>query len=238
MLCILHQGDGGAAQLCQIEGADVAGHTDGDAQRVVGQNGREGHGQKGRFGGGAVVVGDEVHRLLVDVPEQLFADAFQLGLGVAGRGAGHIAAVGFAEVALAVHERHQQALVAPAHADHGVIDGGVAVGVQVHGAAHDVRRLGARALDQAHLIHRIQQLAVGGLEAVDLRQGAADDDAHGVGHIVRFQRAGDGVFQHTAGVQYLNALAQLGADRLCGFFARFFCHCKSSLSGTNSFRHC
>ena len=229
VLCILHESDGGAAQLGQIEGADVAGHADGDAQRVVGQNGREGHGQKGRFGGGAVVVGDEVHRLFVDVPEQLFADTFQLGFGVAGCGTGHIAAVGFAEVALAVHERHQQALVAPAHADHGVIDGGVAVGVQVHGAAHDVRRLGARALDQAHLIHRIQQLAVGGLEAVDLRQGAADDDAHGVGHIVRFQRAGDGVFQHTAGVQYLNALAQLGADRLCGFFARFLCHCKSSL---------
>ena len=134
--------------------------------RMVG----ECHGQKGRFGGGAVVVGEEVHRLLVDVPEQLFADAFQFGLGVTGSGAGHIAAVGFAEVALAVHERHQQALVAPAHAHHGVIDGGVAVGVQVHGAAHDVRRLGARALDQAHFIHRIQQLAVGGLEAVDLRQ--------------------------------------------------------------------
>mgnify|MGYP000665374680 CR=1 FL=1 len=200
MLRILHQGDGGAAQLCQIEGADVAGHTDGDAQRVVGQNGREGHGQKGRFGGGAVVVGDEVHRLLVDVPEQLFADAFQLGLGVTGRGAGHIAAVGLAEVALAVHERHQQALVAPAHADHGVIDGGVAVGVQVHGAAHDVRRLGAGTLQQPHAVHGVQQLAVRRFEAVDLWQRAADDDAHGVGHIVGFQRAGDGVLQHTAGI--------------------------------------
>ena len=72
------------------------------------------------------------------------------------------------------------------------------------------------------LIHRIQQLAVGGLEAVDLRQGAADDDAHGVGHIVRFQRAGDGVFQHTAGVQYLNALAQLGRTGFAVFLLDFF----------------
>ena len=219
MAGILHEGNGGVAQLRQIEGADVAGHADGDAQRIVGQNGGEGHGQQGRLGGGAVVVGHEVHRLLVDVPEQLLADAFQLGFGVAGCGAGHIPAVGLAEVALAVHEWHQQALVAPAHAHHRVVDGGVAVGVEVHGAAHDIGRLGAGALDEAHLIHRIQQLAVGGLETVDLRQGAADDDTHSVGHIVRFQRAGDGVFQHAASVQYFDALAQLGTDRLQGLFA-------------------
>ena len=219
MAGILHEGDGGVAQLRQIEGTDVAGHADGDAQRIVGQNGGEGHGQQGRLGGGAVVVGHEVHRLLVDVPEQLLTDAFQLGFGVAGCGAGHIPAVGLAEVALAVHEGHQQALVAPAHAHHRVVDGGVTVGVEVHGAAHDIGRLGAGALDEAHLIHRIQQLAVGGLEAVDLRQGAADDDTHSVGHIVRFQRAGDGVFQHAASVQYFDALAQLGADRLQGLFA-------------------
>ena len=51
----------------------------------------------------------------------------------------------------------------------------------------------------------------------DLRQSAAHDDAHGVGHIVHFQRAGDGVLQHTAGVQDLNAVAQLRAHRLWGF---------------------
>ena len=74
------------------------------------------------------------------------------------------------------------------------------MGVQVHGAAHDVGRLGACALEQAHLVHGVQQLAVRRFEAVDLRQCAADDDAHGVGHIVGFQRAGDGVLQHTAGI--------------------------------------
>jgi len=91
------------------------------------------------------------------------------------------------------------------------------MGIQVHGAAHDVGRLGAGALQQTHLIHGVQQLAVGRLEAVDLRQSAAHDDAHGVGHIVHFQRAGDGVLQHTASVQDLNAVAQLRAHRLWGF---------------------
>ena len=212
VLGILHQGDGGVAQLRQIERADVACHADRNAQRVVGQNGREGDGQQGRLGGGAVVVGDEINGLLVDVPEQLLADIFELGLGVTGSGAGHIAAVSFAEVALAVHKGHEQTFVAAAHAHHGVIDGGVAVGVQVHGAAHDVGRFGAGAFQQPHLVHGVEQLAVGGLEAVDLRQGAGDDDAHRIGHIVGLQRAGDGVFQHAASVQDLNTVAQLRAD--------------------------
>ena len=195
---VLHQGHGGGAQLGQVERADVAGHAHGDAQGVVGQNGGEGHRQQGGLGGGAVVVGHKIHGLLVDVAEQLLAHVFQLGFGVSGCGAGHIPAVGLAEVALAVHKRHEQALVAAAHAHHGVVDGGVAVGVQVHGAAHDIGRLGAGALEQTHLVHGVQQLAVRRLKAVDLRQRAADDNAHGIGHIVGFQRAGNGIFQHAA----------------------------------------
>ena len=63
MVGVLHQGHGGGAQLCQIERADVAGHAHRDAQRVVGQNGGEGHRQQGGLGGGAVVVGHKVHGL-------------------------------------------------------------------------------------------------------------------------------------------------------------------------------
>ena len=198
MVLVLHQRHGGGTQLRQIEGTDVAGHAHRDAQRIVGQNGGEGNRQQGGLGGGAVVVGHKVHSLFVDIPEQLLTHAFQLCLGVTGSGAGHIAAVGLAKVALAVHKRYQQAFVAAAHAHHGVVDGGVAVGIQVHGAAHDVGRLGAGALEQTHLVHGVQQLAVRRLETIDLRQRAADDDAHGVGHIVGFQRAGNGIFQHAA----------------------------------------
>ena len=198
VVLVLHQRHGGGAQLCQIEGADVAGHAHRDAQRVVGQNSGEGDRQQGGLGGGAVVVGHKVHGLLVDIPEQLLAHTFQLCLGVTGSGAGHIAAVRLAKIALAVHKGHQQALVAAAHAHHRIVDSGIAVGVQVHGAAHDVGRFGACALEQTHLVHSVQQLAVRRLEAVDLRQRAADDDAHGVGHIVGFQRAGNGILQHAA----------------------------------------
>ena len=37
---------------------------------------------------------------------------------------------------------------------------------------------------------------MGGLEAVDLRNGPGDDDAHGVGHVVGLQGVGDGLLHH------------------------------------------
>ena len=98
-----------------------------------------------------------------------------------------------AEVALGVHEGGQQRPVAPGEADHGVVNGRVAVGVQAHGLAHDVGGLGARSREEAHFVHGIEELPVGGLEAVDLRDGPGDDDAHGVGHVVGFQGVGDGL---------------------------------------------
>ena len=72
---------------------------------------------------------------------------------------------------------------------------------------------GAVALEQAHVVHGVQQLAVRRLEAVDLRQGTGDDDAHGVGHIVGFQRIGDGRFQHLARREDLDVIAQLRAGQ-------------------------
>ncbi|MPN37572.1 hypothetical protein SDC9_185092 [bioreactor metagenome] len=90
----------------------------------------------------------------------------------------------------------QQGAVAPGEADHGVVNSGVPVGVELHGGAHDVGRLGAPPAQQVHLVHGVQQLPVGGLKAVDLRNGPGDDDAHGVGHVVELQRLGDGLLQH------------------------------------------
>ena len=75
---------------------------------------------------------------------------------------------------------------------------GIAVGVETHGLTHDVGALGAAAGQQPHFIHGVQQLPVGGLEAVDLRNGAGHDDAHGVGHVVLVQRPRDGLRHHRA----------------------------------------
>ncbi len=90
----------------------------------------------------------------------------------------------------------EQGPIAPAEAHHGVVNRGVPVGVELHGGPHHVGGLGAAPAQQLHLVHGVQQLAVGGLEAVDLRDGPGDDGGHGVGHEIDFQRIGDGLLQH------------------------------------------
>ena len=220
---VFHQRDGGAAELRQVERTDVGRHAHGDAQRVVGQDRGEGHRQQRGFGGGAVVVGHKIHGVLINVAEQFLTHRLQLGLGVTGGGVGHVAAVRLAEVALGIHKGNQQALVGTAHAHHRVVDGRIAVGVQVHRAAHDVGTFGAHAFQQAHGVHRVQQLAVRRFEPVDLRQGAGYDDAHRVGHIVGFEGLGDGGLDDLTGGEDLHIIAQLGARRRCFLFS-FFRH--------------
>ena len=183
-LGVLDAGNGGLADLGQVKPAEVRGHAHGDAHVGGDQDIGEGGGQQDRLGEGTVVVGDEIYHVFVDVPKQLFADAVQLYLRVTGGGVGHVAGVDLAEVALGVHRGVEQSAVALGEADHGLVNGPVAVGVELHGRADHVGGLGAACAEQLHLVHGVQQLPVGGLEAVDLRNGAGDDDAHGVGHIV------------------------------------------------------
>ena len=70
------------------------------------------------------------------------------------------------------------------------------MGIQPHGLAHDVGRLGPALGEKAHVVHGVKQLPVGGLEAVYLRNGPGQDHAHGVGHEVDLQGLGDGLLHH------------------------------------------
>ena len=193
---IFQIGDGGLADLPEIEAAELGGHAHGDAAVGRHQNVGERSGQQGGFLHGIVVVIHEVHGVAVDIPEQLAADGHELGFRVTGSGPGHVAGKCLAEVALGVHKGRQQGAVAAGQTHHGVIDGRVAVGIQAHGLTHDVGGLGAVAGHQAHFVHGVQQLPVGGLEAVDLRNGPGHDGRHGIGHEVGLQRAGDGLLHH------------------------------------------
>ena len=69
-------------------------------------------------------------------------------------------------------------------------------GLELHGGPTTLADLVRALVQQPHVVHGVQQLPVGGLEAVDLRDGPGDDDRHGVGHIVDFQRLCDGLLQH------------------------------------------
>ena len=229
---VFQAGDGGVAHLAQIEAADLTGHAHGDALIGGHQHVGVGGGQQRRLLHGVVVVVRKIHGVAVQIPEQLGADGGQLRLGIAAGGVGHIPGVHLAEVALAVHEGVQQGLVALGQTHHGLIDGLIAVGVQAHGLAYNVGGFGAAAGEQPHFVHGVQQLAVGGLEAVDLRDSAADNDRHGVGHIVLVQCAGDGLLHHRAPQTHHIGVGG-PADGL--FFRFLLCHCGSFLSSHRSY---
>ena len=193
---------GGLADLLQVEAAELGGHAHGDAAVGGDEDIGERGGQERRLLHGVVVVIHKVHRVVVDVPEDLSADGRELCLRVPAGGVS-VLGIDLAEVALGVHKGSQQRAVPRAQAHHRVVNGGVAVGIETHGLAHDVGGLGPRPGQKAHFVHGVEQLPVGGLEPVDLRDGPGDDDAHGVGHIVDFQRVGDGLGHH-GGLQALD----------------------------------
>ena len=141
------------------------------------------------FGGRFVVVGDEIDRVLLHVVHQGRAEVGQPRLGVT-HGGGRVA-LDAAEVALAVDEpfAHGPGL---GHVDQRGVDDRLAVGMVIaRGVAAD---LGAFTVlpagKQREVVHRVEDAALGGLEAVArVGQGAGDDDGHrvveeGLGHLL------------------------------------------------------
>ncbi len=155
---------------------DVGGHADGDARRAVDQQVGNAGGQDDRFDARAVVIGAFADGPLVDLGQQFAADGCEAALGVAhGRGG---VAVERAEVAAAVDQRmpHGEGL---GHADQGVVDGGVAVGVVIaHDVADDLGALSVAGVGGESLLpHRVEDAALHGFESVAyVGQSPAGDD--------------------------------------------------------------
>ena len=188
------------ADLGQIKRTNRAGHADGDADVRVNEDGREGNRQKGRLLHPAVIAVRHIDGVAVKVGKKLLADRGQLDLCVTGGGEGHIPGVCLAEVSLGINIGMQQRLVALSHAHHRLIDRLIAVGMQLHHLSDRVGRLDPSPGQQTHLIHGKENLAVGGLKAVDLGNGAGNNDAHRIGHVVADQRFGDRLGLHDARV--------------------------------------
>ncbi len=180
VLGFVDEGDAGVDDFGEVVRRDVGGHADGDAGAAVDEEVGNPGGEDRGFERGLVVVGGEVDGVGVDVGQHLASDASEAALGVT-HGGGRVAIDG-AEVALAIDHWITQAEVLR-EADHGVVDGGVAVGMVVaHDVADDLGGLGVLLVElQAHLRHAVEDAAMDGLEAVaDVGQGATDDDRHGV----------------------------------------------------------
>ena len=175
--------DGAVDHLAQVVRRDVGRHADRDPGRAVHQQVWERRRQHRRLGGRFVVVRDEVDRVLVEIGHQLVGHRLQPRFRVAHR-RGRIA-VHRAEVSLAVHQgiAHVEVL---RHADQRVVNRCVAVRMEVaHHLADDLRALAVGPVrGQPHRAHAIDHSPVGRLQTVpDIRQSAADDDAHGVVHV-------------------------------------------------------
>ena len=178
---ILDDHETGVDDFAEVVRRDVRGHADGDTRGAVDEQVRILRRQYRRLALGAVVVGDEIDGLFVDVvAHQLFGEARQADFGVTH--CRRIVAVDGAEVALAVDEpvAHREVL---RHAHDGVVDRAVAVRVVfTHHVADDARRFLVRLAGRvALLVHPVKDAAVHRLQAVaDVRQRAADDDRHRV----------------------------------------------------------
>ncbi len=182
-----HRGRDGLAQVVRRY---VGGHAHGDARAAVDQQVGEARRQHRRLFPALVVVGRPVDRLGVDVAQHLGGDAGQAAFGVAHGGRG--VAVDGAEVAVPVDQEIADGEVL-GHPHQGVVDGLVAVGVEItHDIPDDAGALAVGPVGlHAGVVHAEQHAPVHRLETVaDVGQSAPHDHAHGVvevgrAHLVR-----------------------------------------------------
>ena len=157
--------DEGRAHLAEMVRRDVGGHTDRDARGAVDEQVRQSCRQHDGFLAGAVVVGPEVNRVLVDFLEDFVADACEPTLRVAHRR--RVVAVERPEVSRAVDQRIPQRKRLR-HSDERFIQSRVAVRVVV--AHHVADDLGALAMfgvgRQVLLPHRVEDAALDGFQPV------------------------------------------------------------------------
>ncbi len=182
---IVDVGDGGPDDLAEVVGRDVRRHADRDPGAAVDEQVGEAGREHERLLAGAVIGGREVDGLGVDVAQHLGGQPVQARLGVAHRRRG--VAVDVAEVAVPVDERiaHREVL---GETHERVVDRRVAVRVVLaHHLADDLGALDVLAVGlQAQLVHHVEHAAVHRLQTVaHVREGAPDDDRHGVVQVRR-----------------------------------------------------
>jgi hypothetical protein len=205
---IVNYGADAVHHFPQVVRRHVGGHPHGNPRAAVHQQVRESGGEHGRFRVFIVVCGNKVHGVLVQIRHQGHAHAGELGFRVSGGGGG--VSVRRAEVALADHENIPHGPVLR-HVHQSAVNGGIPVGVVItHRVAHDFGAFAGLAPGgQIEFLHGVQDAPLGRLEAVShVRQGAGDDDGHGVVQ----ERSGE-----LAGyIHRFDSIIFHGAERECG----------------------
>ena len=148
--------DGGLAQLAEVVRQYLGGKTHGDALRALRQEEGEFHGQRNRLLVTAIV--GELPLGGLGVEEHVEREFGKAGFDVTRRG-GTIAGEDVAPVPLTVDKKvflselHQR-----------IADGGIAVGVELHGMSHDVGHLVVTSVVEP--LHGVQDAPLHGFETV------------------------------------------------------------------------
>ena len=169
--------------LTQIVGRNVGGHTHRNTGRTVDQEVGEAGGQNGRFLCLAVIVGDEIDRVLVDIADHLHGQGRHAALRVP-HGGGRIVAGG-AEVALSVDQgvTHGPGL---GQSHNRVVDGRVTVGVVLtHHVAYNAGALVVSPVGAVTaVVHGVDDPPVHRLHAItDIGECTLHNHGEGVGEV-------------------------------------------------------
>ena len=162
---------GGVNQLVEVVGQDEGGHTHADTLHALGKQQREFDGQRDGLTVTAVVGDLPLCGFMVE--DHLFRKRGEARLDVTGS-CRVVAGENVTPVTLRVDEQ-----VLLSHLHESCADGLVAVRVVLHGVTHDISHLVEAAVLQ--LVHRVQDTALHGLEAViHVRESTVEDDVGGV----------------------------------------------------------
>ena len=184
-LVVLEQLDERRADLAEVVRGNVGGHAHGNARRAVDEQVRQPRRQHYRFGFRPVVVRTVVHRILLDLGEQLIGDAREAAFGVAHGRRG--VAVERSKIAGTIDQRVSQRK-GLRHPDERFVNRGVAVRMKAaHHVADDLCALAVLGVGGEPLLpHRVQDAALHRLQPIaHVRQRARGDHRERVIQIPR-----------------------------------------------------
>ena len=189
---IVDIGKAGAQHFAEVMRRDVGRHADRNAASAIDEQIGEARGQNLRLMFRRIIVGREIDRILVEIFEQRTGNLGEARFSIAHRG--WRIGVHRAEIALTIDQRHAHRPVLR-HPRQGVVNRTVAMRVIfTHHLADEARGLTIGAVvEEARFLGGKENAAMNRLQPVaHVRQGARNDDGHGIVEIAGLHLLDDG----------------------------------------------
>ncbi len=184
MISVCYEGGSRKTDFLKVKRTDIAGHANCYALIGVDQYGRKGGRQKRRLLHGSGIVIYKVDGIFLQTIENQNCTVVKAGFSITGGSVLHVPGINPAKVTFGVNPGMNQRTVPSGQSHHRLINCLISVRIQCHGLAYNISRFRSRRIQQFHPVHGIEQLAVGRLKPVDLRDRTRYYHTHGVGHVV------------------------------------------------------